>query len=52
MAGAITDPFLHVWLADWQVNQIDGKEFHLKAKEEGIEIDFTLTDRAWDCPSR
>ena len=45
MAGATTDPYLHVWLADWQVNQIDGKQFHLQAEEDGIQIDLTLNDQ-------
>lgn len=45
MAGATTDPYLHVWLADWQVNQIDGKQFQLQAKEDGVQIDLVLTDQ-------
>jgi|WetSurMetagenome_2_1015567.scaffolds.fasta_scaffold15022_3 predicted secreted hydrolase len=44
LAGALTDPFLKVWLADWQVQQISENEFQLKAQSDGIEIDLSLSD--------
>lgn len=44
MAGATTDPYLHIWQEDWQVDQMDGKVFHLQAAENGIQIDLTLND--------
>jgi predicted secreted hydrolase len=42
IAGAITDPYLRVWLKDWQVDQINDNQFHLTAAEDGIQIDLTL----------
>jgi predicted secreted hydrolase len=42
IAGATTDPYLRVWLKDWQVDQINDNQFHLTAVEDGIQIDLTL----------
>jgi predicted secreted hydrolase len=44
LAGATTDPFLQVWLADWKVEQINEEQFHLSAGENGIQIDLILDD--------
>ncbi len=44
LAGALTDPFLKVWLADWQVHQISDNDFQLKAQSDGVEIDLSLSD--------
>jgi len=43
IAGAQSDPY-RVWLEDWEVNLIGASVYHLKAKQDGIAIDLTLTD--------
>lgn len=44
IAGATTDPFLHVWLDNWQVNQVSDGQFQLQAIQDGIQIVLTLND--------
>lgn len=43
LAGAQSTPF-SVWLLDWQVNEIEPGVYELKAFEEDIGIELTLTD--------
>lgn len=43
LAGAENWPY-HVWLEDWTIMQTGGNTFALAATNEGIGIEFTLTD--------
>jgi predicted secreted hydrolase len=43
LAGAAADPF-QVWLENWEVQEIDQKEYRLVASQEGIAIDLSLVD--------
>jgi predicted secreted hydrolase len=44
LAGAEIDPSFQVWLDAWSVQQIGPNTYHLKAPEQGVAIDLTLTD--------
>lgn len=44
-AGAISDPYLFVWLNDWTVSQTSEGSFYLKAREEDVSIDLILKDQ-------
>ncbi len=44
LAGAEGEPLFKVWLEDWSVDQqLDGS-IHLKAEQEGIDLDLTMTE--------
>lgn len=45
LAGAQGDPFYQVWLRDWSVEQVSPDRYHLRASEEGVDLDLMLTDR-------
>lgn len=44
LAGAEIDPTFQVWLDAWSVEQIGPHTYHLKAQEQGVAVDLTLTD--------
>lgn len=44
-AGVTVDPFIEVWLDDWDIKQVNGTEFKLLAKADNIGIDLILDDR-------
>jgi predicted secreted hydrolase len=43
LAGAQPAPY-RVWLYDWQVSQVTGGEYRLRASEGDLELDLTLND--------
>jgi predicted secreted hydrolase len=43
LAGAKVDPWLQVWLEDWQVNQTEAGQFTLEAAAEDIHLSLDLT---------
>jgi predicted secreted hydrolase len=43
LAGAQADPY-HVWLEDWDVQQVAANRYELVASNEGLRIDLQLTD--------
>lgn len=43
LAGAKTGPF-SVWLLDWQVSETEPGIYQLKASEDSIDIELTMTD--------
>jgi predicted secreted hydrolase len=43
LAGAKVDPWLQVWLEDWQVNQTDTGQFTLEAAAEDVHLSLDLT---------
>lgn len=43
LAGAQSPPY-RVWLEDWQVEQVGKDNYHLRAGQEGIEIDLLMVD--------
>ena len=44
LAGAVADPF-HVWLEDWQVEEVEPGVTRLVAAQDGLALDLLLTDR-------
>jgi predicted secreted hydrolase len=43
LAGAVADPFA-VWLEDWQITETEPDVYLLKASQEGVGLELTLTD--------
>jgi len=43
LAGAQSNPY-HVWLEDWNVNELKSGVYQLHAAQEGISIELTLND--------
>lgn len=43
LAGAEADPY-HVWLEDWDVQQVGADKYEITAANEGLRIDFQLLD--------
>jgi predicted secreted hydrolase len=44
LAGAQAAPY-HVWLEDWQVEEVEPGVTHMRAAQEGLALDLLLTDR-------
>jgi predicted secreted hydrolase len=44
LAGAVADPF-HVWLEDWQVEQVEPGVTRLVATQDDLALDLRLADR-------
>ena len=44
LAGAANNPFVEIWLEDWQVTQIDNDNFLLKAQQGEVGLDLHLQD--------
>ena len=45
LAGTKTDPYFSIWLNHWEIQQISDNLFSMKAKDDGIEINFVLEDQ-------
>ena len=45
LAGAVNNPFVEIWLENWQVKQIDDGKFLLKAQQDEVSLELVLQDK-------
>lgn len=45
LAGAKVDPWIEIWLEDWQVQQLENDRFQLQAKDGEFGLDLRLEDQ-------